>query len=169
MDIDQDGCIDTTEDDDDDNDGVLDSEDDCKYTQNGLEVDDKGCSGIQLDDDNDGVHNLDDLCPNTPVGERVSSTGCTIEVENNVENNVKSEDSSTLIWVLFSLTGIIILAALYINFKPEPDASPKQYNTSQSTVNDSGSEGEGSIASTDVIEATLNDNGGDAQLATDES
>jgi len=169
MDIDQDGCIDTTEDDDDDNDGVLDSEDDCKYTQSGLEVDAKGCSGIQLDDDNDGVHNLDDLCPNTPAGQRVSSTGCKIEVENNVQNNVESEDSSTLTWVLFSLTGITILAALYVNFKPEPDASPKQYASNQSTVNDSGSEGESSTASSDVVESTLDDDGGDAQLATDES
>lgn len=61
---------------DDDKDGVANSIDDCPQTEFGAEVDAKGCK-INHDNDNDGVLNSDDLCPTTPAGEEVNSDGCT--------------------------------------------------------------------------------------------
>ena len=168
MDIDQDGCIDSTEDDD-DNDGVNDSIDECRYTREGIEVDEKGCSGLQLDDDGDGVHNLDDLCPATPPGQRVSSTGCVIETNDKTESKAESEDSSALIWVLFSLAGLIVIIALYINFRPDKELpQSKTLVPVDSAVNNSGSEGQGSTTSPNIVNSSLDTDAGDSQLATDE-
>ena len=169
MDIDQDGCIDSTEDDDDDNDGVNDSIDECRYTREGIEVDAKGCSGLQLDDDGDGVHNLDDLCPATPPGQRVSSTGCVIETNDKTESKAESEDSSALIWVLFSLAGLIVIIALYINFRPDKELpQSKTLVPVDSAVNNSGGEGQGSTTSPNIVNSSLDTDAGDSQLATDE-
>ena len=170
MDIDQDGCIDSTEDYDDDNDGVNDSIDECRYTREGIEVDAKGCSGLQLDDDGDGVHNLDDLCPATPPGQRVSSTGCVIETNDKTESKAESEDSSVLIWVLFSLAGLIVIIALYINFRPDKELpQSKTLVPVDSAVNNSGSEGQGSTTSANIVNSSLDTDAGDSQLATNES
>jgi len=171
MDIDQDGCIDSTEDDDDDNDGVEDSLDDCRYTRDGFEVDEKGCSGFQLDDDGDGVHNMDDLCPSTKPGAKISSTGCEVQTVDNAQTTTDSDESSILIWVLFSLAGVIISIALYINFKPEHEGSDntKTPVSVESTVDNSGSEGHSSTTSSDIGDSSLDSDGTDSQLGTDEA
>ncbi len=170
MDIDQDGCIDSTEDDDDDNDGVEDSMDECRYTRDGFEVDEKGCSGFQLDDDGDGVHNMDDLCPSTKPGVKVSSTGCAIQTVDNAQTTTDSDEDSILIWVLFSLAGVIILIALYINFKPDPEVTgkPKTPVSVESTVDDGGSEGDSSATSSDIVDSSLDGDSTDSQLVADE-
>lgn len=170
MDIDQDGCIDSTEDDDDDNDGVEDSMDECRYTRDGFEVDEKGCSGFQLDDDGDGVHNMDDLCPSTKPGVKISSTGCAIQTVDNAQTTTDSDEDSILIWVLFSLAGVIILIALYINFKPDPEV-PEKPNTPvsvESNVDDGGSEGHSGATSTDIVDSSLDGDSTDSQLVADE-
>ena len=70
-DNDQDGCQDSSEDDDDDWDGIPDSLDACPrgdvgWTPNSTtDFDSDGCqdSGEDADDDNDGVSDTLDLCP----------------------------------------------------------------------------------------------------------
>ena len=145
MDLDQDGCIDSTEDDDDDNDGVTDSDDECRYTPSGLEVNSVGCSGVQLDDDGDGVHNLNDLCPSTTPGSKVSSTGCAEETQDEGKSGENEEETSYMIWVLFSIAGILVIVAAYVTFKPQttsPKKSIPEVNAdSESTVDDGGSQG----------------------------
>jgi len=58
---------------DSDKDGVVDSRDQCKNTENGRFVDNNGC---EFDTDADGVKNSLDRCPQTPLGLRVKSNGC---------------------------------------------------------------------------------------------
>ena len=173
MDVDQDGCIDSTEDTDDDNDGVLDTSDDCMYTTPGMEVDANGCSGIQLDDDDDGIHNLIDLCPASPLGERVTSTGCPVKVQENdkSQSGADTESSSSLTWILFAISGILVVIALIVTLKPQqplPAKNLPSVNT-ESTVNDGRSQGDSSDTSADVEVASLDVNTGDVQLVTDES
>ena len=160
MDLDQDGCIDSTEDDDDDNDGVTDSNDECRYTPSGLEVNSVGCSGVQLDDDGDGVHNLNDLCPSTTPGSKVSSTGCAEETQDDGKSGENEEETSYIIWVLFSIAGILVIVAAYVTFKPQtmsPKKSIPEVNAdSESTVDDGGSQGGSSTASADVSDSSLN-------------
>ena len=83
-DHDSDGCNDITEDDDDDNDGLRDSDDQCQTgdigwgsTGSATDYDSDGCqdSGEDLDDDNDGIDDVDDLlCQKGDLGDG-SSTG----------------------------------------------------------------------------------------------
>lgn len=61
-----------------DNDGVLNENDLCPNTEEGLTVDENGCANNQLDDDNDGVLNPSDDCPNTAEGAIVDAAGCAI-------------------------------------------------------------------------------------------
>ena len=58
---------------DSDGDGVLDSDDQCPGTPQGVAVDSKGCP---LDSDGDGVYDYKDKCPGTPAGVAVNSDGC---------------------------------------------------------------------------------------------
>ena len=175
MDIDQDGCIDSTEDTDDDNDGVLDTSDDCMYTTPGMEVDANGCSGIQLDDDDDGVHNLNDLCPASPIGERVSSTGCPVKVtvDDKSQSGADSESSSSLTWILFTIAGVLIVIALIVTLKPQPQLPLPDKTlpnvTPESTVDDGRGQGDSGDTSADVDIASLNVDAGDSQLIADES
>ena len=163
MDLDQDGCVDLEEDNDDDNDGVEDSLDDCKHTRAGMDVDAKGCSGKQLDDDEDGILNLDDMCPSTNPGERVNSNGCKIETNDNAQSKDDSEESSSLIWILFSIAGILVGVGLYINFKPE-EAEPENADKErvELTVDNGGGQGEGVATSTEVIDSSLDDDATDS-------
>ena len=72
LDMDQDGCLDATEDTDDDADGIADVEDPCTGTMYKLQWtsttandhDRDGCHDIEedVDDDNDGVNDVDDDC-----------------------------------------------------------------------------------------------------------
>ena len=153
MDVDEDGCIDSTEDDDDDNDGILDTDDKCRYTPSGLEVDSEGCSGVQLDDDGDGVHNLNDLCPATLPGDVVSSTGCTVKTTDVGKSIEDSEETSYLIWFLFGVAGVLVAIAAYVTFRPEPSKTksvPKVDQNPPSIVNDGGGQGDSSTTSADV-------------------
>lgn len=59
-----------------DKDGVLDENDSCLATPEGVTVDDKGCG---LDSDNDGVFDTNDLCMETAEGAEVDATGCELD------------------------------------------------------------------------------------------
>ncbi len=60
---------------DSDNDGVLDSQDNCKNTKSNVKVDNVGCKLLK-DDDKDGISNRDDKCPKTKLGVTVNEKGC---------------------------------------------------------------------------------------------
>lgn len=70
------GCADA------DADGVADASDHCPGTSPGAEVDEIGCSCLQLDEDGDGIKNCDDECPDTVIsGEpkpNINSIGCVV-------------------------------------------------------------------------------------------
>ncbi len=59
--------------DDQDRDGVLDGNDKCPFTPEGVTVDKDGCP---LDSDGDGVPDYLDKCPGTPLGAVVDTDGC---------------------------------------------------------------------------------------------
>ena len=59
-----------------DQDGVIDFMDACPNTQPEQDVDEKGCSKIQIDADLDGIPNEIDICPNTSPDEIANEEGC---------------------------------------------------------------------------------------------
>ncbi len=59
-----------------DRDGVIDDEDACPDTPEGVDVDKKGCP---LDSDEDGVPDYKDQCPKTPKGVGVNDAGCPLD------------------------------------------------------------------------------------------
>ena len=59
-----------------DGDGIVDSLDNCEWTDDLSTVNQTGCSWDQRDDDGDGILNADDLCPETNLGEIVDEGGC---------------------------------------------------------------------------------------------
>jgi OOP family OmpA-OmpF porin len=61
---------------DSDGDGVIDSEDKCPDTPQGVKVDSSGCP---LDSDGDGVPDYLDKCPDTPRGVKVDRSGCPLD------------------------------------------------------------------------------------------
>lgn len=63
--------------DDQDGDGVLDKDDACPFTPEGVSVDNNGCA---LDNDGDGVPDYRDDCPETPFGSVVDTSGCPLAV-----------------------------------------------------------------------------------------
>ena len=78
-----------------------------------------------MDDDGDGVHNLNDLCPSTTPGAKVSSTGCAEQTQDEGKSGENEEETSYMIWVLFSIAGILVIVAAYVTFKPQTN-SPKK-------------------------------------------
>lgn len=58
---------------DSDSDGVVDENDKCPETPEGIKVDENGC---ELDSDNDGVVNSKDQCPGTDEAFKVNDVGC---------------------------------------------------------------------------------------------
>ena len=62
---------------DSDGDGLIDPIDECPDTSLDVEVNERGCGGVQLDDDNDGLANFEDLCPDSPDGIATDENGCT--------------------------------------------------------------------------------------------
>lgn len=67
---------------DEDGDGVLDGDDVCPQSPDGAEVDEDGCTEIQMalrDDDGDHVLNGVDRCPNTAAGASVDEEGCSAD------------------------------------------------------------------------------------------
>ncbi|WP_282118141.1 PQQ-dependent sugar dehydrogenase [Maribacter aquivivus] len=67
---------------DDDDDGVINTNDSCPNTTAGATTDTNGCSSEQLnndgDNDGDGILNINDICPNTLNGEIVDENGCMV-------------------------------------------------------------------------------------------
>lgn len=61
--------------DDQDRDGVVDKNDACPFTPEGVAVDSRGCA---LDGDGDGVPDYRDQCPDTPAGTVVDTNGCSL-------------------------------------------------------------------------------------------
>ncbi len=73
---------------DSDGDNVLDEDDKCPNTPEGVTVDETGC---ELDGDNDGVKDSKDKCPNTPEGVTVDADGCELDSDNDgVKDSVDS-------------------------------------------------------------------------------
>lgn len=63
--------------DDQDRDGVLDGNDMCPFTPEGVQVESNGCA---VDSDGDGVPDYLDQCPETPLGTVVDTTGCAYKI-----------------------------------------------------------------------------------------
>ena len=63
--------------DDQDRDGVLDRDDMCPFTPEGIQVESNGCA---VDSDGDGVPDYLDQCPQTPLGTVVDTTGCAYKI-----------------------------------------------------------------------------------------
>ena len=59
-----------------DGDGIVNSFDQCPWTDETEQTNQQGCSWNQLDDDSDGVVNGLDACPNTAEGDSVNAAGC---------------------------------------------------------------------------------------------
>lgn len=66
---------------DSDGDGVMDKDDQCPNTPQGVAVDATGCP---LDDDGDGVPNYLDQCPDTSAGAKVDAKGCYLVIKEDV-------------------------------------------------------------------------------------
>lgn len=70
-----------------DNDGVMDAQDDCKFTPAGDRVDANGCTIVvsnvtqDADQDKDGVMDSQDNCANTPMEDKVDANGCSVFTE----------------------------------------------------------------------------------------
>lgn len=71
-----------------DGDGIIDSIDDCEWTDDVATVNQTGCSWSQRDDDSDGILNSDDQCPGTESDAIVDEDGCS--------NSQKDTDSDGL-------------------------------------------------------------------------
>lgn len=82
---------------DSDNDGVIDDEDLCPYTDAGAMVDSNGCALNQLDSDSDGIMDDVDECPNTAIGQTVDTTGCPEDslTDTDGDNAGNNSDSSS--------------------------------------------------------------------------
>jgi OOP family OmpA-OmpF porin len=78
--------------DDQDYDGVIDADDHCPFTPEGIAVDSNGCAN---DNDGDGVPDYLDKCPETPLGTVVDTNGCAIMIVT-LEGVHFAFDSSTL-------------------------------------------------------------------------
>ena len=63
--------------DDQDYDGVIDADDECPFTPEGIKVDENGCAE---DHDGDGVPDYRDNCLETPLGTVVDTNGCAIKI-----------------------------------------------------------------------------------------
>lgn len=67
---------------DEDGDGVLDDDDLCPDSPEGIDIDSDGCTEIQRalrDNDDDGVVNGADVCPGTAAGAEVDEDGCSAD------------------------------------------------------------------------------------------
>ena len=65
-----------------DKDGVVDTQDACPQTPQGVQVDQRGCP---MDSDNDGVPDYKDQCPGTEAGLKVDAKGCAISLSETVD------------------------------------------------------------------------------------
>ena len=79
---------------DSDKDGVYDYKDECPGTKEGIVVDPVGCP---LDTDKDGVYDYEDACPGTPESFKVDKKGCPLSKKlmiNFAINNATIEENS---------------------------------------------------------------------------
>ena len=81
--------------DDDDDDCVGNSYDECPDTPDGEEVDEYGCSYSQRDTDSDGITNGLDDCIGTPAGEEVDEYGCSAS-QRDTDNDGITDDTCYL-------------------------------------------------------------------------
>lgn len=85
--------------DDEDGDGVVDADDNCPFTPEGIKVESNGCA---VDNDGDGIPDYMDKCPETPSGNVVDLMGCSIVIVSSEGVHFSSEgvhfafDSATL-------------------------------------------------------------------------
>lgn len=63
--------------DDQDGDGVVDADDNCPATPEGVAVESNGCA---VDNDGDGIPDYMDKCPETPLGDVVDLMGCSLKI-----------------------------------------------------------------------------------------
>ncbi len=78
--------------DDQDYDGVVDADDVCPFTPEGVKVESNGCA---VDNDGDGIPDYLDQCPETPLGNVVDLAGCSIKIVS-LEGVHFAFDSATL-------------------------------------------------------------------------
>ena len=103
-DMDQDGCEDVVEDDDDDNDGILDSVDVCSVISTGPDYDQDGCQDFfDFDDDNDGRNDTIDDCPNGTIGWDSNNTMLDYDSDGCNDQTEDSDDDNDIIWDLVDL------------------------------------------------------------------
>lgn len=105
---------------DEDNDGVIDSEDNCPNTPEEIKVDNFGCKLFD-DDDNDGVSNRDDECPNTKAGLRINETGCAPDTDGDGVIDDVDECENTSGDFVVDNVGCPQTAVLKVNFKSGND------------------------------------------------
>lgn len=81
---------------DSDNDGVIDANDQCPNTKQGVRVDSTGCA-IVLDSDNDGVNDNEDRCPNTSTTDKTDAQGCTLfkDMQDSIKLAVQFDNNSS--------------------------------------------------------------------------
>ena len=80
--------------DDEDDDCVGNSYDECPDTPDSEEVDDYGCSYSQRDNDSDGIINGADNCPDTLAGEEVDDHGCSyLQRDNDSDGVINGADN----------------------------------------------------------------------------
>lgn len=88
---------------DSDNDGVIDEDDECAATPEGVTVDETGCTVEEeeaiLDSDGDGIIDTNDLCIDTAEGVTVDETGCAVEEESSEPSGDADQDGLGILGV----------------------------------------------------------------------
>jgi outer membrane protein OmpA-like peptidoglycan-associated protein len=112
---------------DDDNDDVLNKNDKCPNTPEGVKVDAEGCC---LDDDHDGICNYIDKCLETPEGRVVDAKGCQLDEDKDGVLDYDDKCLHTPEMFKVDSTGCPLTAILKVNF------DTNKYNIKDSYVED---------------------------------
>jgi len=112
---------------DSDHDGVIDENDKCPNTPEGVKVDTSGCP---LDTDGDGVADYLDKCPNTPAGVKVDANGCPLDSDHDGVADYLDKCPNTPEGFKVDKNGCAITFNFEINFdtnsaKIKPEYMPK--------------------------------------------
>lgn len=99
---------------DSDNDGIVDENDKCPNTINGIEVDESGCP---LDSDKDGVPDFVDKCSGTPMDVMVDSTGCPFDTDQDGIPDYRDKCPSTAFGEIVDTIGCPIVKEVKIKSK----------------------------------------------------
>jgi len=102
---------------DSDNDGILDQNDKCPNSKDGVKVDKDGCLVVD-DRDKDGITNKDDMCPNTPQGIFVDQNGCEIDSDDDGITDSKDKCPNTSKDFVVDGYGCPQTATLTVTFPP---------------------------------------------------